>query len=441
LELHERTGATSRMRQRPLLRFASDVVVVAIVVLALVTTWLLSEALFFVVSTLFVLLSLVALRIGGARSSGTAAGEPLAERVQLEPAFEALAEQELVRARRYERPLTLLSVAVQNARARPEPSPELEDVAAVLSTFLRQSDLLGRSNDGRLLVLLPETSRPDATGLIARLQAILPEGRRLLLGTALFPDEEITWLGLTERARASEAPFGVDSESGDDSGRPPGPPNASVARVVPRAPRRLRRAKPFGVVRRIVDVAFLVLIAPFVIPLLVLLAIAVKLDSPGSLLVRHERVGEAGKRFQLLKLRTMVRDADRLKAELSHLNTLPWPDFKIPNDPRVTRVGRWLRRTSLDELPQLYNVLRGDMTLIGPRPCSIPVTHYELWQTQRLEAKPGIVGRWQADGRGRVSFAERCRMDIAQVKSRSLSDDISLVGRTVVALLIGRGAS
>jgi lipopolysaccharide/colanic/teichoic acid biosynthesis glycosyltransferase len=412
------------MRQRPLLRFASDVVVVAIVVLALVTTWLLSEALFFVVSTLFVLLSLVALRIGGARSSGTAAGEPLAERVQLEPAFEALAEQELVRARRYERPLTLLSVAVQNARARPEPSPELDDVAAVLSTFLRQSDLLGRSNDGRLLVLLPETSRPDATGLIARLQAILPEGRRLLLGTALFPDEEITWLGLTERARASEAPFGVDSESGDDSGRPPGPPNASVARVVPRAPRRLRRAKPFGVVRRIVDVAFLVLIAPFVIPLLALLAIAVKLDSPGSLLVRHERVGEAGKRFQLLKLRTMVRDADRLKAELSHLNTLPWPDFKIPN-----------------ELPQLYNVLRGDMTLIGPRPCSIPVTHYELWQTQRLEAKPGIVGRWQADGRGRVSFAERCRMDIAQVKSRSLSDDISLVGRTVVALLIGRGAS
>jgi hypothetical protein len=113
------------MRQRPLLRFASDVVVVAIVVLALVTTWLLSEALFFVVSTLFVLLSLVALRVAGGRSSGTAASEPLAERVQLEPAFEALAEQELVRARRYERPLTLLSVAVQNARARPEPSPEL----------------------------------------------------------------------------------------------------------------------------------------------------------------------------------------------------------------------------------------------------------------------------------------------------------------------------
>jgi len=137
----------------------------------------------------------------------------------------------------------------------------------------------------------------------------------------------------------------------------------------------------------------------------------------------------------------MVRDADQLKPELGHLNMLPWPDFKIANDPRVTRVGRWLRRMSLDELPQLWNVLRGEMTLVGPRPCSVDIGHYELWQTERLEAKPGLFGRWQAIGRAKVSFAERCRMDIGQMKAHSVAAEIRLTGRTLFALLGGRGAS
>jgi lipopolysaccharide/colanic/teichoic acid biosynthesis glycosyltransferase len=136
----------------------------------------------------------------------------------------------------------------------------------------------------------------------------------------------------------------------------------------------------------------------------------------------------------------MRRDAEQMKEALRHLNTLPWPDFKIENDPRVTRVGRWLRKYSLDELPQLYNVLRGEMTLIGPRPCSVRLDHYELWQTERLDVTPGLVGRWQADGRGTLDFASRSRLDIGQSRSRSLRGDIAMVAGTLRSVIVSKGA-
>ena len=160
--------------------------------------------------------------------------------------------------------------------------------------------------------------------------------------------------------------------------------------------------------------------APIVIPVVALLVIAVKLDSPGPAFVRIQRLGRDGRPFGLLKLRSMSRDAERMKEALKHLNTLAWPDFKIADDPRVTRVGRVLRKYSLDELPQLYNVLRGEMTLVGPRPCSVKLADYDLWQSERLDVTPGLVGRWQAEGRGSVDFAERCRLDIRQARSRSM---------------------
>jgi lipopolysaccharide/colanic/teichoic acid biosynthesis glycosyltransferase len=136
----------------------------------------------------------------------------------------------------------------------------------------------------------------------------------------------------------------------------------------------------------------------------------------------------------------MRRDAEQLKRTLEHLNILPWPDFKVADDPRVTRAGRWLRRYSLDELPQLYNVLRGEITLIGPRPCSIALSDYELWQTERLDVTPGLVGRWQADGRGTLDFAGRCRLDIRQAQSRSIRVDLQLVAGTVRSVLTAKGA-
>jgi lipopolysaccharide/colanic/teichoic acid biosynthesis glycosyltransferase len=136
----------------------------------------------------------------------------------------------------------------------------------------------------------------------------------------------------------------------------------------------------------------------------------------------------------------MTRDAEQLKESLQHLNILPWPDFKLAEDPRVTRAGRWLRRYSLDELAQLYNLLRGDMTLIGPRPCSVKLRDYELWQTERLDVTPGLVGRWQADGRGRLDFAGRCRLDIHQAQSRSVRVNLQLIAATAWAVLASKGA-
>ncbi len=192
--------------------------------------------------------------------------------------------------------------------------------------------------------------------------------------------------------------------------------------------------------RRVVDLLLLALSAPLVVPLVTLLAIAVKLDSPGPAFVRISRVGRDGKPFGLLKLRSMDRDAERMKEELKHLNSMVWPDFKIADDPRVTRLGRLLRRSSLDELPQLHNVLRGEMTLVGPRPCSVALADYIPWQTGRLDVTPGLVGRWQAEGRGSADFVARCRLDIRQARSRSLRISVQLFVTTLRSVFRSRGA-
>jgi lipopolysaccharide/colanic/teichoic acid biosynthesis glycosyltransferase len=192
--------------------------------------------------------------------------------------------------------------------------------------------------------------------------------------------------------------------------------------------------------RRIADLVVLALASPAVLTVIGLLAVIVKLDSPGPAFVRIQRLGRNGRPFGLVKLRSMTRDAEQLKGALEHLNILPWPDFKLAADPRVTRAGRWLRRHSLDELPQLYNVLRGEMTLIGPRPCSVVLADYELWQTERLDVTPGLVGQWQADGRGTLDFTGRCRLDIRQAQSRSIRVDLQLIAGTVRSVLMSKGA-
>jgi lipopolysaccharide/colanic/teichoic acid biosynthesis glycosyltransferase len=171
-----------------------------------------------------------------------------------------------------------------------------------------------------------------------------------------------------------------------------------------------------------------------------LCAIAIRIDSPGPILFAQTRVGKDGRLFRMYKFRTMVENAEMLKESLAHLNVLPPPDFKIPDDPRVTRVGRFLRKTSLDELPQFVNVLKGEMSLVGPRPCSISLAAYDLWHCERLEVPPGITGVWQLEGRHVSSFGERLRFDIKYIESMSLLQDIKLIVRTVVAVFKGTGA-
>ncbi|MDP8924735.1 MAG: exopolysaccharide biosynthesis polyprenyl glycosylphosphotransferase, partial [Chloroflexota bacterium] len=193
--------------------------------------------------------------------------------------------------------------------------------------------------------------------------------------------------------------------------------------------------------KRALDLALgglgLVLLAP----LFLLVALAIRLDSPGPVFYRQRRVGKDGHPFWMLKFRSMHRDADRLVAQLADRNEASGPLFKIRHDPRVTRVGRVLRRASLDELPQLVNVLKGEMSLVGPRP-GLPseVERYEDWQHGRLRARPGITGLWQVSGRSEVPFHDMVRLDLHYVRHWSLGLDLEILLRTIPAVLSNRGA-
>jgi lipopolysaccharide/colanic/teichoic acid biosynthesis glycosyltransferase len=158
-------------------------------------------------------------------------------------------------------------------------------------------------------------------------------------------------------------------------------------------------------------------------------------------LYRQRRVGKDGVEFEMLKFRSMRRDADRLRDELISKNEATGPLFKMRKDPRVTRVGRILRRTSLDELPQIINVLRGEMSLVGPRPpLPAEVRLYEEWQTARLRARPGMTGLWQVSGRSEVPFNDMVRLDLHYVRNWSLGLDLEIMLRTIPAVVANRGA-
>lgn len=205
--------------------------------------------------------------------------------------------------------------------------------------------------------------------------------------------------------------------------------------------RPLLRGRAYDAVKRLTDVVFSMLALVVALPVFLACALAVKIESPGGpVLFVQERSGRHGKRFKLLKLRTMVPNAEELKESLRHLNQRRWPDFKIENDPRITRTGRFLRTTSLDELPQLLNVLRGDMSLVGPRPISLVAASHLPWQTERFDVRPGLTGLWQVGGRTSTSFLERVRLDIAYIERRRLSLDLVILVRTVPTVLFRRGS-
>jgi lipopolysaccharide/colanic/teichoic acid biosynthesis glycosyltransferase len=187
--------------------------------------------------------------------------------------------------------------------------------------------------------------------------------------------------------------------------------------------------------KRAIDIAICVLISPLVLIVLAACAIAIRLDSPGAVLFTQQRTGRNGVRFAMYKFRTMVHNAEELKPSLQHLNILPPPDFKIPNDPRITRVGGFLRKTSLDELPQILNVLRGEMSLVGPRPTSFHASTYSLWHSQRLEAIPGITGLWQVGGRNQMTFDERNRLDAAYIRNMSIRQDLKIMLLTIGSIV------
>jgi exopolysaccharide biosynthesis polyprenyl glycosylphosphotransferase len=176
-------------------------------------------------------------------------------------------------------------------------------------------------------------------------------------------------------------------------------------------------------------------------PIMAVIVVMIRLDSPGPVLFVQERVGRQGRPFRIFKFRTMVANAESLLDELVDVKGLEQPMFKLKDDPRVTRVGHWLRRASLDELPQFVNVLRGEMSLVGPRPEEKRfVDRYEPWQRERLRVKPGMTGPMQIWGRGDLSMEQRVRLEIEYIENYSLLLDVRILLRTLPAVLSAYGA-
>ncbi|MFR2067110.1 sugar transferase [Clostridium sp.] len=176
-------------------------------------------------------------------------------------------------------------------------------------------------------------------------------------------------------------------------------------------------------------------------PIITIVACAIKLTSKGPIFFLQKRVGKNGKLFNMYKFRSMVVNAEELKEKLKHKNEMSGPMFKMKDDPRVTKVGKFIRKTSLDELPQLWNVLKGDMSLVGPRP-SLPkeVEQFDSWMFKRLTVRPGLTCYWQVSGRNNIDFEDWMKLDVKYVEERNLWIDIKLIFKTVGVLFGDKNA-
>ena len=221
----------------------------------------------------------------------------------------------------------------------------------------------------------------------------------------------------------------------------PGRVGARPAMKADQRPSPVEHTGANGPGKRLIDVILAGAALLIFWPLLAVLGLVVRVSSAGPTLFRQERVGREMRPFTMLKLRTMVDGADRLVAGLLDETGADQRFYKFQDDPRITRTGRWLRRWSLDELPQLWNVVRGDMSLVGPRPgLASEVESYESWQLARLAVRPGLTGAWQVSGRSEVGFDDCVRMDLAYIENWSLRGDLIILAKTIPAVLRQRGA-
>lgn len=197
----------------------------------------------------------------------------------------------------------------------------------------------------------------------------------------------------------------------------------------------------YEVIKRLIDVVCSFMGVLLLSPLFIIIAIIIKTTSKGPVFFSQKRVGKNGKKFDMYKFRSMVVNAEELKEKLADQNEMSGPMFKMKDDPRVTKVGKFIRKTSIDELPQLWNVLKGDMSLVGPRP-SLPkeVAQFEDWMHKRLEVKPGLTCYWQVSGRNNIDFEEWMKLDIKYVDERSTWIDIKLILKTVGVLFGDKNA-
>ncbi len=311
-------------------------------------------------------------------------------------------------------------------------------LAEHLRGLMRLYDLLGSLDNKHLAVLLPETDPAGArtfaeNGLTQFRDPKLGAEHGLSYEICSYPLDSDVSSGSGDRA---EKPEHVVSNTSKDSNLVAKQETAPVAKDLSEA-----FVEPIGWGRRTIDILVSGTALLLLSPVLIGAALAVRLSSRGPAIYTQLRAGPGGVPFKFFKFRSMYLDADARKAALKDSNEKSGPIFKMKNDPRITKVGRYLRKTSIDELPQLYNVLRGDMTLIGPRPPTLDeVENYALWQRKRLNRTGGITCIWQVSGRSEIKFEEWVRMDIEYQQKRSFWFDVKLILKTFGAVFSGRGA-
>ena len=382
------------------------------------------------------------------RDAQRAARSTLDEGVLSAARFAALLERERSLADRGSRRFCLLVlercvVAEDAGRAR----LALGMLAQQLSGRLRSSDFVGRPHVDRIEVLLADTE-PSGAQVVASWVRQAELGLRLELLRTIFvyplvqepPGglelEDVSARGAVERVTTRTA-WPVRGGHAVNALRviDPSAPACPLQDLWPRLAAPPARAK------RALDLTLATLALVTLAPVFALVALAIRLESPGPVIFRQVRAGRGARPFVFYKFRSMGIDAERQRASLEGSNEQSGPVFKMRADPRLTRIGGFLRRWSLDELPQLWNVVKGDLSLVGPRsPTFDEVAQYERWQRRRLAVTGGLTCLWQVSGRSRIGFVEWMRLDLRYVSRHGLALDLALLLRTLPAVMSGRGA-
>jgi len=338
-------------------------------------------------------------------------------------------DRERMRADRNGSVLSMLTITLAI-----EPAPEydasleheLKALACVLQERLRTTDESGLLSARQVGVVLPDTPAVGASKVADDLTSICAaRGLCITCSLYIYPHDDF-----------SPRDAGLDDAA--DTGVVAGGRTSQSAHAQPLQP---LLAQPLPAWKRAADVVGASLAIVFLLPVMTVIAVAVKWSSPGPILFKQQRGGRGGQPFVMYKYRSMVADADARKRELLPLSEQDGPAFKMRDDPRVTRLGRFLRATSLDELPQLFNVLKGEMSLVGPRPLPLEESRKCVgWHGRRHDVTPGLTCLWQVEGRSAVSFVEWMRMDVNYIQSRTPRRDLVILARTVPAVLARRGA-
>ncbi len=307
--------------------------------------------------------------------------------------------------------LLTLQLAPRNASA----NTSIRALAQMLEQRVRATDTAGWCGERQVGIILPDTPVAGAWKLADDLRGPLSE------------------LELAVQFHVYEYPSrdGDENEALEENRE-----RESADSDHPRQPLETLFAKKLSPGKRLIDIGVSSVAILAVLPVILLAALAVKLTSPGPIFFAQQRDGLAGRRFWIYKFRTMVVNAEGIKAQLRAMSEQDGPAFKLKNDPRVTSMGRLLRRSCIDELPQLWNVLRGDMSLVGPRPLPCDESsRCEPWQRRRLEVTPGLTCIWQVYGGTKVTFMEWMRMDLRYIRSRSMWNDVRLMILTVPSVI------